>query len=234
MSHPRLFGPACAAGLLSFCVAAGVSAQNTAPGTSNRNDAMRPPAAAKSQAPAGSTAMGSNNATAKATSASISGGDRRFMLTAAQDGMAEVQLGKLAAEKGASKEVKQFGQKMVDDHGKANDKLKQLATSKGVNLPTALDRGHQRDLEKMSKLSGAAFDREYMKHMVSDHKNDVGDFKAQANKAKDPDLKAFAASTLPTLEQHLTLAQSTEKVTNAKSGDATQTTTRKGMSKTGS
>ena len=178
--------------------------------------------------------MGSNNATAKTTSASISGGDRRFMLTAAQDGMAEVQLGKLAAEKGASEEVKKFGQKMVDDHGKANDKLKQLATSKGVNLPTALDRGHQRDLEKMSKLSGAAFDREYMKHMVSDHENDVGDFKAQASKAKDPDLKGFAASTLPTLEQHLTLAQSTEKVANAKSGDATQTTTSKGMSKTGS
>jgi putative membrane protein len=84
--------------------------------------------------------------------------------------MAEVQLGKLAAEKALSQEVKQFGQRMVDDHGKANDRLKQLATTKGVNLPTELDRSTQREMDKLAKLSGADFDREYMKHMVSDHR----------------------------------------------------------------
>jgi len=138
-----------------------------------RSDATRSPAAQPASATDSakpSTAMGSNNATAMATSASVSRGDRKFMERAAQGGMAEVQLGKLAAEKALSPEVKQFGQRMVDDHGKANDRLKQLATTKGVNLPTELDRSTQREMDKLAKLSGADFDREYMKHMVSDHR----------------------------------------------------------------
>jgi putative membrane protein len=103
--------------------------------------------------------------------------------------------------------VKQFGQKMVDDHGKANEKLKQLAASKGVELPADIDRSARREHDKLSKLSGADFDREYMKHMVSDHKKDVKDFEREAKAAKDPDVKTFASDTLPTLQQHLQLAQ---------------------------
>ncbi|HKU85082.1 MAG TPA: DUF4142 domain-containing protein [Casimicrobiaceae bacterium] len=190
MSHARLPMPAWIAGVALLVVAAAVGAQTPATGT-NR--------------------MGSNNATAKATAESVSDSDRKFMEKAARGGMAEVELGKLAAEKAGSADVKQFGQRMVDDHSKANDKLKALATSKGVNLPTGLDRSTQREMDKLSKLSGAEFDREYMKHMVSDHKKDVSEFKSEAKKAKDADVKSFAASTLPTLEEHLKLAQSTEQ-----------------------
>ena len=237
------------AGLLTICVAAAVSAQYTAPGTANPDNTNRP-AATTSQSPASpaarsdatrspaaqpasatvsakpATAMGSNNATAKATSASVSSGDRKFMEKAAQGGMAEVQLGKLAAEKALSPEVRQFGQRMVDDHGKANDQLKQLATTKGVNLPTELDRSTQREMDKLAKLSGADFDREYMKHMVSDHKKDVSEFKSEAKKAKDGDLKQFASATLPTLEQHLSLAQAAEKAAKTEPKDGAKSGTK--------
>jgi putative membrane protein len=183
----------------------------------------------------GSTAMGSNNATGKATSNTIASGDRKFLEKAAQDGLAEVQLGKLAAEKAASEDVKKFAQKMVDDHSKANEQLKQIAASKGVNLPTELDRSHQREMERLSKLSGPDFDREYMKHMVSDHKKDVSEFKSEASKAKDPDVKQFAASTLPTLEQHLSAAQATEKIANSEPrGSGTRTSSSTSNRKTGS
>jgi putative membrane protein len=219
------------AGLLSFCIAAAVAAQTQAPTAPGRSDNARPAAVAPSTgSSATSNAMGSNNATAKASS--VSSGDRKFMEKAAQGGMAEVQLGKLAADKASNDQVKQFGQRMVDDHSKANDQLKQLATSKGVNLPTELDRSAQREMDKLQKLSGADFDREYMNHMVSDHKKDIGEFKSAA-KSKDADVKQFASSTLPTLEQHLDLAKSAEQAAKNASRTTQKTSSRNGT-KTGS
>lgn len=123
--------------------------------------------------------------------------------------MAEVELGKLAQQKAASDQVKQFASKMVDDHSKANDQLKQIASAKGVSIPSDMDRSARREIERLQKLSGAKFDREYMEHMVSDHKKDVKEFRSEAKSAKDSDLKNFASTALPTLEQHLELAKST-------------------------
>src|SRR5205814_6248381 len=94
--------------------------------------------------------------------ASLSGDDRSFMTEAATGGMAEVELGRLAAQKGQSADVKKFGQRMVDDHSKAKDELKQLATRKGVTLPADLTSEQKSEKDKLSKLSGAAFDKEYM------------------------------------------------------------------------
>jgi putative membrane protein len=107
-----------------------------------------------------------------------------------------------------------------------------LATSKGVNLPTDLDHSTKREMDKLSKLSGADFDREYMKTMVSDHKKDVSDFKSEASKAKDPDVKQFAGSTLPTLQEHLQLAQSTQQTANSEPRN-TKTSSRASTNKTG-
>ena len=240
MSNHRL--PARIVGAVSFCVAAAVCAQTYSPGAANANNTNRS-TAITSQSPASpaahsdamssnaaqrasSNAMGSNNSTANATASSVSSGDRKFMEKAAQGGMAEVELGKLATQKASASEVKQFGQRMVDDHSKANDQLKQLATSKGVNLPTDLDHATKREMDKLSKLSGADFDREYMKHMVSDHKKDVSDFKSEARKAKDADVKQFAASTEPTLEQHLQLAQDAEQAARNEGKNAPKTSSR--------
>jgi putative membrane protein len=146
----------------------------------------------------------------KSPSASLDRSDRKFIESAAVDGMAEVQLGQLAASKAGSDDVRKFGQRMVDDHSKANDQLKQIASGKGVTLPTDLDAKHKREHDRLSKLSGADFDREYMKLMMSEHKKDVKEFQSTAKSAKDADVKNFASSTLPKLQEHLSMAQSTD------------------------
>ena len=173
-------------------------------------------------------------AAGKHTTSLSSSGDRKFVEKAAAGGMAEVKLGQLAVDKGSSQAVKDFGKRMVDDHGKANDELKQLANQKGVTLPTTMDKSSQKEYDKLSKMSGADFDREYMKHMVSDHKKDVSEFKSQANKAKDPDVKQFAQKTLPTLEEHLKLAQTDESIAKNEAKNGTKTSSGSATKKTGS
>jgi putative membrane protein len=139
--------------------------------------------------------------------ASMSNSDREFIMDAAMGGLMEVELGRIAAQKGMSESVKQFGQRMVDDHSKANQELMSLASSKGITLPTAIDEKHQKDVTKLSALSGAEFDRAYSKMMLSDHNKDVKEFEKQSMKGMDPDLKAFASKTLPTLQEHLQMAK---------------------------
>lgn len=129
--------------------------------------------------------------------------DTEFMTEAAQGGMAEVELGRLAASKAQSPEVKNFGQKMVNDHSKANEELKALAARKNMSLPTALDEKHQALLDKLKGLSGAEFDKAYVEAMVDDHEEDVEAFKDEAENGEDADVKAWAAKTLPTLQSHL-------------------------------
>jgi putative membrane protein len=142
-----------------------------------------------------------------AAGAQLARGDRKFIEEATMGGLAEVELGKLAQLKGASEQVKQFGARMVEDHGKANDELKQLAHIKGFGVPGAPAKAHLREIDKLGKLSGAEFDRQYMAHMLSDHRKDVSEFKKASEAAKDSDVKAFADKTLPTLQEHLKLAQ---------------------------
>src|SRR4051812_7632270 len=135
------------------------------------------------------------------------GGDHMFVTKAAQGGMAEVELGKLASDKASNDQVKQFGQKMVDDHGKANDELKSIAQKKNITLPTDLSTKDKALKDRLSKLSGPAFDRAYMQAMLKDHRTDVNEFRMESQPGSDPDVKAFASKTLPTLESHLKLAQ---------------------------
>jgi len=149
-----------------------------------------------------STAMGEQAAMGNMTSQ-----DHEFIMDAAMGGLEEVELGRIAAQKGMSDAVKQFGQRMVDDHSKANSELMSLASSKGITLPTALDEKHQKDVTKLSAMSGAEFDRAYSKMMLSDHNKDVSEFEKQSTKGTDPDLKAFASKTLPTLQEHLQMAK---------------------------
>lgn len=181
--------------------------------------------------------------------AALSGDDRKFIMEAAHGGMMEVKLGQMAADKATNPDVKQFGQRMVDDHSKANSELMSLASQKGITLPAASDavmmnpnssssdtssstaqttgqpgsmdttasgQRHarmdmntgetlkdQEHMNKLSSLSGDAFDREYINMMVKDHEKDVKEFEKASTKAKDPDVRAFAAKTLPTLREHL-------------------------------
>ncbi|MFL6216592.1 MAG: DUF4142 domain-containing protein [Blastocatellia bacterium] len=151
----------------------------------------------------------STMANSNANSNGVSSGDRDFMTKAAIGGLEEVQLGRMAAQKGTSNDVKQFGQRMVDDHSRANSELMSLAAQKNVTLPTALDQQHQDDVDRLTKLSGAAFDREYMTMMVKDHTEDVSEFQRESASGSDTDVKAWAGRTVPTLQQHLQMAQET-------------------------
>jgi putative membrane protein len=238
--------------------------------------------------------------------------DRKFIMETAHNGMAEVMLGRMASERASSDEVKQFGQRMVDDHTKANQELMQLASTKGITLPAMTDMGgsmtstgatsgtgttmsntqtsasgsqatgstgqtsgsqtsgstdrsgtgmqtsgsttgmsgqgtgahgghmmgpkHQKLMDRLSGLSGAEFDREYMKQMVKDHEDAVSDFQKQSTRGKDSDIRAFAARTLPTLQEHLRMAReidskvrggsNTTTNKNNTSGDSNSTTKR--------
>jgi putative membrane protein len=144
--------------------------------------------------------------------------DKQFLADAAQGGLAEVEFGKLATERASSNEVKEFGQRMVDDHSKANDQLKQLAAQAGVAVPDSLSAKDQAEKERLSKLSGEQFDAAYMKSMVKDHKKDVADFQHEANSGHDTNVKNFASSTLPTLQDHLKMAEQITKTSKAKAG----------------
>jgi putative membrane protein len=141
------------------------------------------------------------------SSSSLAKQDKNFLMEAAMGGMMEVELGRLAVTQGTSEAVKQFGQRMIDDHSKANSELTELAQTKGLALPTELSAKHRADVTKMSKLSGAAFDRAYSKDMLSDHMKDVAAFERAGTSASDTDVKEFAAKTLPTLKEHLELAK---------------------------
>jgi len=124
------------------------------------------------------------------------------MKEAAEGGMAEVEMGKLASQKAQNPDVKKFGQMMVTDHTAANTELKALAAKKNIALPA--DAGsHKSNMDALAKESGAGFDKAYVNDMVSDHEKDVSDFQKQADSSSDPDVKAFAAKTLPVLRKHL-------------------------------
>jgi putative membrane protein len=136
--------------------------------------------------------------------------DFKFVRDAARGGAMEVQLGQLAAQKAENQAVKDFGQRMVTDHGKANSELRRIAESKGAMLPAEMTHHENSNMEKFEKLSGREFDKEYAEHMVKDHKKDVKEFQDASKDLTDPDLKAFAEKTLPTLQDHLRSAQDVE------------------------
>lgn len=159
------------------------------------------------------------------SSGKLSSGDSDFIKEATQGGMMEVELGKAAQDKAANEKVKEFGKRMEQDHSKANDELKKIASDKGVQLSSDLDKKHKSVVDKLTKLSGAEFDRQYMRDMVSDHKDDIKKFQNEADKAKDPDVKKFAGQTLPTLKEHLQLAESTDNA--VKSSGKTNTSATK-------
>ena len=191
-------------GIVAIALSLATGCTPTTPHDQNTSEA--PPAttlpvqATESPSPRVSpTASGQNN---------LSSLDKQFIKEAAQGGLAEVQLGQLASKRAVSKAVKEYGQRMVQDHTPVNNQLKQLANQKGVTLPTTIGTQNQQVKQRLSKLSGAKFDRQYMNHMLKDHQKDVSAFQKEAQQGQDTDVKAFAAQVLPTLKEHLQEASS--------------------------
>lgn len=137
--------------------------------------------------------------------------DTEFAVAAADGGMLEVELGKLAQTNGSSAEVKSFAQMMIDDHSKANEELMALAQQKNITLPTSLSEDKQKKYDDLAKKTGKDFDDAYTDFMVKDHKDDIDSFKKEADKGNDADLKAWAAGKVSVLEHHLEMAQNAEK-----------------------
>jgi putative membrane protein len=133
--------------------------------------------------------------------------EREFIMNAARGSVAEVQLGNLAAQKASSNDVKQFGERLATDHSQLGQKLQQLASNLNVTLSQELDTAQRNLVSRLEKLSGKAFDREYLKAMISDHTKDISEFERAASQATNPEIKQFVSEALPTLRDHLKTAR---------------------------
>ena len=149
--------------------------------------------------------------TQQGTANRLTGSDETFVTKAAQGNMAEIQLGQLAEKNASSTAVKDFGKRMVTDHNKLESQLQKVATDEHATLPTALNAKDQATVDQLSKLTGPAFDRAYINDMVRDHRADIGEFSRESGHGSDEMVKQFAMNSLPTLREHLRLAETTQK-----------------------
>jgi putative membrane protein len=134
---------------------------------------------------------------------SVNDNENDFATEAASGGLLEVKLGQLAQQNAQSQRVKDFGMMMIRDHTKGNAELKALAAQKSISLPAQLADKHQKHYDELAKKTGKDFDKDYIDFMQSDHKEDIDDYTKAAKNVKDPEIKAYAASHIPTLQMHL-------------------------------
>ena len=144
-----------------------------------------------------------DTANAVAAGMAVDESDAKFAVDAANGGMGEVALSKLAQGKASNAKVKEFADMMITDHSKANDELMALAKTKNITLPDSVGTDKKKEMEDLSKKSGKDFDKAYVDAMVDGHKKTVSLFEDAGKNAKDADIKAFANKTLPTLKAHL-------------------------------
>jgi putative membrane protein len=141
------------------------------------------------------------------SASSLAASDEEFIRKAAADSTMEVELGQLALKKATNNDVRKYGQQMVDDHSKASDHLKQLASKKGLTLSAKPTMAAETVKRRLSKFSGAQFDNAYMAEELKLHQEDVDAFRGQSKLARDPELRGFVTETLPILEDHLKKAE---------------------------
>jgi putative membrane protein len=171
----------------------------------------QPPAAADRMAPASKASATTPSRMGSAQAKASSAQDRKFVATAGEAGAAEVEMARVAMDRAQSSDVKNFASRMVSDHEKAGEDLDKIAASKGMPVDDKMSAKDQAELDRLRKLQGANFDREYVKSQLAAHKAAVALFDKESKSGNDRDLKQFAASTLPTLRDHLQLAQQLSK-----------------------
>jgi putative membrane protein len=145
--------------------------------------------------------------TPKSEQSKLSSKDTKFLHQAAAGNLMEERLGKLIGEKAQNPQLKEFGQKLTSDHAKAQEQLTQIAQQKGVTLPTELSKRESRMIEHFSSQTGADFDRTVLRHLVRDHETDIREYERASTKVEDTELKQYASTTLPILQEHLKTAQ---------------------------
>src|ERR1700760_1462176 len=140
--------------------------------------------------------------------------DKAFVKKALQGGMAEVQLGQLTLQKSNNDQVKQFAQRMIDDHTKLGEEMKPVAQQLGVSEPEGISKKDTKTIAKLQGLSGPAYDQAYIKDMVKDHKQDLSDFQTEASSGQDQTVKDAANQGSKVIAQHLQMIQQLAKDQN--------------------
>jgi putative membrane protein len=171
-----------------------------------------------SAGPTGQTPGGQNPSMDQMNGAQTAGqpspGDRMFVTKAMQGSMAEVQLGQLTLQKSNNQQVKEFAQKMIDDHTKLNEQMKPVAQQLGVTPPDQVSKNDRKTMAKLQSLSGSAYDQAYIKDMVKDHKQDLNEFQMEASSGQDQTVKDAANQGSKVIAQHLQMAQQMAKDQN--------------------
>ena len=152
---------------------------------------------------------------ARAQTADLSSADKAFLKSAADANMMEAHVGKMAEEQASDNGVKSFGQTLVQDHTKSYDELTAVANKTGETIPKGIDVRRNRAVQELAREKGPAFDRQFVRHEVQDHQKTIAEFKREAEKGQNADVKAYAQKTIPTLEEHLQKAQELEKSLSA-------------------
>ena len=213
-----------ALGIAALAMMFGAGAVHAQSSTSTTTPSGSNTSSTTSGTSSGTSSTGSTSSdTGASSSKSVSRADANLMHDLAQANLAEIEAGKMAQSKTKNDQVKQFAQKMVDDHTKAQEELQQLAQQKGVKLPTEPDMKHRASAKMLSALEGDKFDKRYLSQGgLSDHRNTHKLLSRVQDRATDPDLKALASKMLPTVDQHLTMAQelSGEKSATSTSGSS--------------
>ena len=143
----------------------------------------------------------------KAAENKLAHADTSFVKKVAENTKSELELAQLAEQKAADPQVKEFAQKVITDHGKADEKLKAVAQQENIDLPDRKSSGETAEKARLDRLNGADFDRAYMKHMVAEHEQDINDFRKEATDSKDDNVRKFASENLPVLQAHLKMAR---------------------------
>jgi putative membrane protein len=204
----------CGAPVLAQSTGSGASQSNS---TTSGSGSMSGSSAGSMQGTQRSTGMQGGSGMS-GESGKVSSSDKSFMKEAMEGDMAEIKLAQLAQQKASSDQVKQFAQRMIDDHTKLDAQMKPMAQQFGVEPPTDLSAKHKSVETKLQGLSGEQFDREYIKAMVSDHREDDQAFLREENAAKDPTLKSAVSQAEPIIADHLRMAQDLDKSLKSKGG----------------
>lgn len=185
-----------AGGVAMLCGATAFAQSTMSPGQNNNS------------ATQGNSSMSeSGHSSMSETSGHATRSEKKFIKKAYEGNLAEIELGRLAAQKGGAQDVKEFGQKMVEDHGMLNDQLKPIAQQMGVNLSTEPSGKDQKLMKKLQGESGTQFDQTYIKAMAKDHHKDLMEYRQEASRVENPSLKQYASQGEQTIQEHLQLAE---------------------------
>jgi putative membrane protein len=202
MSPKRHLRSSAAIAMLSMVVGAGVATAQTNPTQTQASPAQTQPPSSYTSSQAAQTNSGD---TASGTGPSRA--DRTFIRKAAEGNVAEVDLGRMAQQTSQDPNVRAFGERMVRDHTQANEQLTSVAQSLNVTLPTSPSKSDQAKIDKLSHLTGADFDEAFAREMVKEHRTDIRAFERETKDGRDSQVKQFAESTLPTIREHLAMAE---------------------------